>query len=173
MHKNAVDIYIHTESDNGFMNENKLGFSLWGFKYKMLIPGEKREGFLIRIYKPHRIFKHIPKVIKGVVKSTADRRSYVIVRSHRAKSAFWKIANIVILEDQAVNGLGSWSLNKKCICTYSVEKLLNQSIPFICFLVQITIIVVGNQAYFIFEFKIFCNSVDEVNRKSFVSFIAF
>lgn len=88
MHKNAVDMYIHTESDNGFMNENKLGFSLWGFKYKMLIPEDKWKDFFIKISNPIRIFKHIPKVIKGVVKSTADRRSYVIVRSHRAKSAF-------------------------------------------------------------------------------------
>lgn len=46
-------MYIHTESDNGFINENKLGFSLWGFKYKMLIPEEKK--YICQYFYRHKI----------------------------------------------------------------------------------------------------------------------
>lgn len=66
-HKYAVAIYNHTSSDNGDINENKLGGSFIGFAKRILIPS----------------------VINGIVKSTAVLRSYVIVRSQIAKSAFY------------------------------------------------------------------------------------
>lgn len=46
-------MYIHTSTEKGFRNENSSGSGGVGFKYRILIP----------------------KVIKGVVKSTDDRRS--------------------------------------------------------------------------------------------------
>lgn len=66
MHKYAVAMYSQTSNDNGDMNENNSGGSLFGFAYKMLMPN----------------------VMNGIVKSTAVRRSYVIVKSQMAKSAF-------------------------------------------------------------------------------------
>lgn len=58
----------HNSRDSGDMNENNPGGSFLGFAYKMLMPN----------------------VMNGIVKSTAVLRSYVIVRSHMAKSAFCK-----------------------------------------------------------------------------------
>lgn len=61
----AVAVYIQTLNDSGFRNQNNCGFFFSGFAYSMLMPS----------------------VMKGVVKSTALRRSKVIVRSQIARSA--------------------------------------------------------------------------------------
>lgn len=61
----AVAVYIQTLNDSGFRNQNSCGFFFSGFAYSMLMPS----------------------VMNGVVKSTAFRRSKVIVRSHIARSA--------------------------------------------------------------------------------------
>lgn len=44
MHKNAVAMYIQTSRDNGAMNENSPGGSLFGLAYKILIPTENHRG---------------------------------------------------------------------------------------------------------------------------------
>lgn len=61
----AVAVYIQTLKDSGFRNQNSWGFFFSGFAYNMLMPS----------------------VMNGVVKSTAFRRSKVIVRSQIARSA--------------------------------------------------------------------------------------
>lgn len=60
---------IQTSNENGCKKEKRSGGSLMGFVNNILMP----------------------KVMKGIVKSTTFLRSYVIVKSHMARSAFYKI----------------------------------------------------------------------------------
>lgn len=68
MPRYAAQVKIQTSNDIGERNEKRSGGCFTGFAYKILIP----------------------RVMKGIVKSTAVRRAYVIVRSQIARSAFWK-----------------------------------------------------------------------------------
>lgn len=80
----AVAIYNQTSNDSGAINENSPGGSFFGLAYKILIP-VKIQTLYKRTYANIHV---LPSVIKGIVKSTAVRRSYVIVKSQIAKSAF-------------------------------------------------------------------------------------
>lgn len=96
----VVTMYSHTSADSGFINENSSGGVFLGFANKMLTPN----------------------VMKGIVKSTALRLSYVIVKSHIAKSARLSSSSLIkpfhffvfrLNEPCALSGTGSsryWNL---------------------------------------------------------------
>lgn len=67
-----MQVNSQTSKSKGDRNEKRFGGCLMGFAYKMLMP----------------------KVMKGIVKSTAVRRAYVMVKSQMAMSAFWRNSGI-------------------------------------------------------------------------------
>lgn len=88
-------------------------------------------------------FKLAPNVMKGAEKSTADRLDEVMVRSHNAMSAFYNDIqfshmHVVIFQR-----------------SYSVQQLLDQSIPFFRFFVVRSIRIVRNQFEHISESQYF------------------
>lgn len=65
-------MWSQTFSDNGDMNDHKLGGSLFGFAYKMLMPVNVRNSTM-NILSVFQFFLFVPSVMNGIVKSTAVR----------------------------------------------------------------------------------------------------
>lgn len=81
----------HTPVVNGAMKENKLGDSFCGLLYRMAMPAIVSNMSVCWTYTetctPEHRVGHSPRVMKGLVKSTAPSRSDVMVRSVIARSA--------------------------------------------------------------------------------------
>ena len=83
-------MYIQTPKDNGDKKLKRFGSLAVGFLKSIVTPkkGEKNVRVII-FYNPNSL-RYVPKFMKGIVKSTPCSRSYVIVKSATAKSAFCK-----------------------------------------------------------------------------------
>ena len=84
-------MYIQTPKDNGDKKLKRFGSLAVGFLKSIVTPKKwkKKRVWVILFYDPNT-FRYVPRFMKGIVKSTPCSRSYVIVKSATAKSAFCK-----------------------------------------------------------------------------------
>ena len=83
-------MYIQTPRDNGDKKLKRFGSLAVGFLKSIVTPKKGEKNVRVIIFYDPNLFRYVPKFMKGIVKSTPCSRSYVIVKSATAKSAFCK-----------------------------------------------------------------------------------